>query len=57
MNGYHDAPLHVPLPSEETDPEVLRSLRTDSPPRKIVVVDINILEPEGKRRIGFRPDR
>ena len=57
VNGYHNAPLHVPLPCEETDPEVLRSFRTDSPLRKIVVVDVNILEPEGKRRIGFRADR
>ena len=57
VNGYHNAPLHVPLPCEETDPEVLRSFRTDSPLRKIVMMDINILEAEGKRRIGFRADR
>ena len=57
LNGDHNAPMHVALSTKETDPKVLCSFRTDSPLRKIVVVDVNILEPEGKRRIGFRADR
>jgi hypothetical protein len=57
LNGDHNAPMHVALSTKETDPKVLCSFRTDSPLRKIVMVDINILEPEGKRRIGFRADR
>jgi hypothetical protein len=57
VNGYHDAPLHVALFRKETNPKVLCSFWTDSPLRKIVMVDINILEPEGKKRIGFRADR
>lgn len=57
VNGYHDAPLHVALSRKETNPKVLCSFWTDSPLRKIVMVDINILEPEGKRRIGFPADR
>ena len=57
VNGYHDAPLHVALPCEETDPKVLCSFWTDSPLGKIVVVDVNILEPEGKRRIVLPADR
>ena len=57
MNGYHDAPLHVASSRKETDPEVLCSFWTDSPLGKIVVVDVNILEPEGKRRIVLPADR
>ena len=57
VNGYHDAPLHVALSRKETNPKVRRGVWTDSPLRKIVVVDVNILEPEGKRRSGFRADR
>ena len=57
VNGYHDAPLHVALSRKETNPKVRRGVWTDSPLRKIVMVDINILEPEGKRRSGFRADR
>ncbi|HZM12516.1 MAG TPA: hypothetical protein VFC15_20090 [Candidatus Limnocylindrales bacterium] len=57
VNGYHDAPLHVALSRKETNPKVLCSFWADSPLPKIVVVDINILEAEGKRRIGFFADR
>jgi len=57
MNGYHDAPLHAALSRKETNPKVRRGFWIDSPLRKIVMVDINILEAEGKRRIGFPADR
>ena len=57
VNGYYDAPLHVALSRKETNPKVRRGFWTDSPLRKIVMVDINILEAEGKRRIGFFADR
>ncbi len=49
VNGYHDAPLHVALSRKEINPKVLCSFWTDFPLRKIVMVDINILEPEGNR--------
>jgi len=57
VNGYHDAPLHVALSRKETNPKVRRGVWTDSPLRKIVMMDINILEAEGKRRIVFPADR
>ena len=56
VNGYHDAPLHVALSRKETNPKVRRGFWTDSPLRKIVMMDINILEAEGKRRIVFPAD-
>ena len=57
LNGDHNAPLHVALSRKETNPKVLCSFWADSPFRKIVVVDVNILEPEGMRRIVFTADR
>jgi len=56
VNGYHDASLHGAWSRKETNPKVLCSFRTDSSLREIVMVDVNIFEPEGKRRIGFPAD-
>jgi hypothetical protein len=57
MNGYHNAPFHVPSSLKETNSEVLRCFGTDSPLRKIGMADINVRRCERKRRIALRVDR
>lgn len=54
MNGYHNAPLHVPSSLKETNPEVLSGFGTDSPLRKIGMEDIDVRQCERKRRIVLR---